>query len=176
MSGLITGDEHKQGLIGTDGKELSTPKPLKTALYLSEKLTPTRNITGYHPWEVVRTANAFVDYIMRNGIPDYISLEHDLHEEHYQDFLEHQAKGIMAISYESFTHKTGYDCARWLVSFCEAHLKSGGDMTNPRLRLHAVGVHALNPAGTQNIIALLSDYMIHRGWEVNVFEAKPEAK
>ena len=37
----------------------------------------------------------FTDFISQNGVPDFISFDHDLGEE-----------------------KTGYDCAKWLVGFC----------------------------------------------------------
>jgi hypothetical protein len=176
MEGLTTGDEHKQGLIGADGKELSTPKPLKTALYLDASKTPVRNITGYAPWAVVRNFPDFAGHIMRHGIPDYISFEHDLAEEHFADFAANQAQGVMAIEYDSFTEKTGYHCAQWLISFCEMHRQNGADMSLSPHRIKTVGIHSDNPAGAVNIMHLLQDYMTYMGWELNVFQAKPEAK
>ena len=43
----------------------------------------------------VKSYLEFTDFILRNGLPDFISFDHDLGEE-----------------------KTGYDCAKWLVEYC----------------------------------------------------------
>lgn len=46
----------------------------------------------------VRTYTSFVAYITDNGLPDFISFDHDL--------------GLQ---------ESGYDCAKWLVEFCLDH-------------------------------------------------------
>ena len=46
----------------------------------------------------VRSFDEFVSYITENGLPDYISFDHDLGE-----------------------GKSGYDCAKWLVDYCLDH-------------------------------------------------------
>lgn len=43
----------------------------------------------------VYTFDEFTEFITQNGLPDFISFDHDLGE-----------------------GKTGYDCAKWLVEFC----------------------------------------------------------
>lgn len=43
----------------------------------------------------VRSFTAFVDYINQNGLPNFISFDHDLGLE-----------------------ESGFDCARWLVNYC----------------------------------------------------------
>lgn len=58
-------------------------------LYLDD-LRPTPN--GF---ERVYTYEEFVKFISENGLPDFISFDHDLGE-----------------------GKTGYDCAKWLVEYC----------------------------------------------------------
>lgn len=47
-------------------------------------------------WVIIRTYGDFVDWIVENGLPDYISFDHDLGEKEF----------------------TGYDCAKWLVDYC----------------------------------------------------------
>jgi len=46
-------------------------------------------------FERVYSYEEFVKFIMENGLPDFISYDHDLGE-----------------------GKTGYDCAKWLVEYC----------------------------------------------------------
>ena len=54
--------------------------------YLDKELYPNKEITQVYDY------NEFVDWIEKNGIPDWIFFDHDLGEE-----------------------KTGMDCAKWLV-------------------------------------------------------------
>jgi hypothetical protein len=89
-------------------------------------------------WEVVRSYNAFVDYINTNGVPDLISFDHDLSFEHYP-FGE--VNPNTKIPYETYKEKTGYDCAKWLIE-------------NKHLPTHCV-VHSMNPVGKENILFLL---------------------
>jgi hypothetical protein len=60
-------------------------------------------------WVVVRNYAQFRDYIETNGFPKFISFDHDLADEHYA------GTGYMGSSY---SEKTGYDCAKWLVEVC----------------------------------------------------------
>jgi len=61
----------------------------KTCLYLDD-LRPTPE--GF---ERVYDYEGFTEFITQNGLPDFISFDHDLGE-----------------------GKTGYDCAKWLVEYC----------------------------------------------------------
>ena len=58
-----------------------------TKLYLDDTRNP--KTPG---WNIVRTFDEFVDYIDTHGLPDIMSLDHDLGE-----------------------FKGGYDCVKWLV-------------------------------------------------------------
>lgn len=61
-------------------------------LYLDDlRPTPTN-------FERVYTFEEFVAHILQNGLPDFISFDHDLGE-----------------------GKTGFDCAKFLVEFCLDH-------------------------------------------------------
>ncbi len=56
-------------------------------LYLDDIRNP--KTTG---WDIVRSYEEFVEYINTNGLPEIMSLDHDLG-----------------------TFKSGYDCVKWLV-------------------------------------------------------------
>jgi len=58
------------------------------------------------PAEIVWLKNydEFITHITENGLPDILSLDHDLS---WEDMIGKPS-----------TEKTGYDCARWLVEYC----------------------------------------------------------
>jgi len=88
-------------------------------------------------WIIVRNFWEFCNYIQKFGLPDYISFDHDLADEHYID--------------ADSTEKTGYECAKWLVDFCFDNGKSLPDYM----------VHSANPTGKQNIISYLENAKKH---------------
>lgn len=59
-------------------------------LYLDDTRVPRSS-----GWIIVRSHDEFIDWISKNGVPEEISLDHDLG-----------------------TDKTGYDCAKWLCEYC----------------------------------------------------------
>ena len=56
-------------------------------LYLDDIRNPKTN-----DWDIVRSYDEFVDYINKNGLPNNLSLDHELGG-----------------------YKSGYDCIKWLV-------------------------------------------------------------
>lgn len=88
-------------------------------------------------WDVVRSYDAFVDYIEKNGVPDMISFDHDLADEHYATVSWQCEPLVDVIDYTTFKEKTGYECAKWLIA----------RGTLPK----EYTVHSLNPVGAQNI-------------------------
>lgn len=89
-------------------------------------------------WIIVRNYDEFVDWILKNGLPDVISFDHDLADEHY----------AFAGNYNIFREKTGYDAAKWLVEFCMYE----------KLQLPEYYVHSMNVVGKENIINYLENY------------------
>lgn len=75
-------------------------------------------------WYVARTYQAFIDGIKLQGMPEYITFDHDL-----QDFNE------------DGTENTGYTCLKWLVDYCIDH-----DMMLP-----VCFFHSMNPIGVKNM-------------------------
>jgi hypothetical protein len=90
-------------------------------------------------WIIVRTYDAFVSYIEVKGLPDLISFDHDLSFDHYLEVNQNQ------IDYNTFTEKTGYHAAQWLVDYC-----LDKDLPLPRCK-----VHSMNVEGKGNIERIL---------------------
>lgn len=128
---------------------------MKKALYLDDVRTPTDTIPGYAPWVVVRNYEEFTDYILQNPIPDLISFDHDLGEEHMNDYFNQIAqRGYQIPNYEDYTEKTGLDCARFLVD----HIQQN------KLELKGCAVHSHNPVGASNIQSFINGFKKHMGW------------
>jgi len=98
-------------------------------------------------WNVVRTYDDFVGYIDHFGLPDLISFDHDLADEHYSPEM-HNGKNQYNKLYDSFKEKTGYDCAKWLCEYC----------ADNELPLPMYVVHSMNPIGKENILSVLDNY------------------
>lgn len=136
---------------------------MKIALYLDDTRTPTETIPGYAPWVVVRNYQEFVDYIVQNPIPDLISFDHDLGEEHVNDYFNQFAqKGYQIPDYESYKEKTGLDCARFLAEHIQAN----------NLQLKNCAVHSHNPVGSNNIQSFINGFNRHMGWPETCYLGK----
>ena len=134
-------------------------------LYLDDTRTPVED-----RFDVVRTFEAFQEYILTNGIPKYISFDHDLSEEHMQDYFSQQRKfGFQVPSYSDYKTKTGYDCALWLCKYIDDCNQEGIP-----LELQAVGVHSHNPVGAKNIQETINAFKTYMGWTPDCFIAKHE--
>ena len=97
-------------------------------------------------WDIARNCYEFVKYIEWKPMPETISFDHDLAEEHY-------SKGIASeedwADYHLTDHiPTGYDCAKFLIEHCDKH-----NIPLPRIK-----VHSMNPVGKQNIINLINGF------------------
>lgn len=101
-------------------------------------------------WTLVRSAKEFRDYIESNGIPDVVSYDHDLSPEHYAKVMYSTDPGEYNKLYNSFTHQTGLDCAKWL---CEVCVEKG-------LKIPVTNVHSMNPIGASNISSTVMNYAL----------------
>lgn len=91
-------------------------------------------------WIIVRNYYEFCNYIQKFGLPDFISFDHDLADEHYMD-----------VDNSEYEEKTGYECAKWLVDWCLEN----------SLSLPKFVVHSANPIGKQNIESYLNNATKH---------------
>lgn len=106
-----------------------------------------RHIYEDDNWDVVRTYDDFVGYIGYFGLPDLISFDHDLADEHYSPAM-YDGNDRYNQLYDSFKEKTGYECAKWLCEYC----------TDKKLPLPMYIVHSMNPTGKENILTVLDSY------------------
>lgn len=95
-------------------------------------------------WITVRSYDAFVAEITSNGLPDFITFDHDLGIESYIRATGDQASHA-AFHASADREMTGYDAALWLIDYC----------TNHALPLPECQVHSMNPIGRANIWAVL---------------------
>jgi hypothetical protein len=84
-------------------------------------------------FDIVRTYNAFVDYIKTNGLPHYISFDNDL-----------------GLAENGTIAPDGLAAAKWLV------YESGLDLRNLEFK-----VHSANPVAAEQIKGLLNNYLKH---------------
>lgn len=92
-------------------------------------------------WVVVRNYKQFCNHITEHGLPEFISFDHDLAEEHYHDPTDELKKF-------DYKEKTGYDCAKWLCDFCQKN----------KCRVPNYTVHSMNPVGAKNIDTYIKNF------------------
>lgn len=115
--------------------------------------------TGFNPlindsWVIVRNYEAFVYAIEKNGIPDFISFDHDLALDHYppQEAWSSQDKYDEWESKNQSVEKTGYHCALWLIDYC----------IDNKIKICDFFVHSMNPYGGQKIKSILTQFTKHQ--------------
>ena len=95
---------------------------------------------GY--WDVVKNFDEFKNYILNNEIPEIISLDHDLTNDHYRyAFAKY-------IPYDEVRGKTGYHCLLWLILYCE----------NNGIEMPEILIHTMNVEGQNNMNNLIHAY------------------
>ncbi len=106
-------------------------------------------------WNIVRNYTQFCRWIEENGIPDFISFDHDLADDHYNDLFSDENwkknDSDIILKYDEYKEKTGYECAKWLVDYC---LENG-------TKLPDYQVHSANPVGKKNIESYLLNAKKH---------------
>jgi hypothetical protein len=106
-------------------------------------------------WSIVRSYDEFVQFITEKGLPDFVSFDHDLADDHYNDLFSDKnwakKNSDIKLDYNSYKEKTGYECAKWLVDWC----------VDNGLKLPDYVVHSANPVGKSNIISYLENAKKH---------------
>lgn len=85
-------------------------------------------------WIIVKNYDDFCSIILDRGLPEILSLDHDL-----ADFIE-----VDNVKEE----RTGKTCANWLVYYC----------MDSNIKLPKYYVHSSNPNGVENIMCYLDNY------------------
>ena len=97
-------------------------------------------------YTIVENYDKFVGMVQAFGVPEFVSFDHDLAQQHYGHGLNNDE-----IPYARYTEKTGYDCAKWLVDFCSER----------GVKFPAYKVHSMNPVGTTNITTYIENAKKH---------------
>lgn len=118
--------------------------PEEAFIYTKNELFIKKN------WVIVRNYNEFTDYIKRNGVPFFISFDHDLADTHYtpEHLWNDYNKSKKWQSNQIHKEKTGYECAKWLVDFC----------IDNKIKCPQYFCHSMNPVGKDNILRLLNNF------------------
>jgi len=117
----------------------SPERRYKSVLYLDDVRVPL--ILGI---DVVRNYTEFVAYLQTHEMPELISLDHDLDISHCPRFEDEWTWRRQGIPYETYTEKTGRECAQYIV--------------DQGLDLQQWAVHSQNPIGGGNIRRILQRY------------------
>lgn len=99
-------------------------------------------------WVVVKNYKEFVQTVKSKGIPETVSFDHDLCDEHYAEYTAAHDPfliGERRIRYEIFQEKTGFDCAKFLTELC----------VEQKVPIPLYYIHTLNPIGRQNIYSIM---------------------
>jgi len=113
-------------------------------LFLDDYRSPQQvpailKVAPANEWIVVRSYDQAVDCILQNGMPDFISFDHDLNDDHY--------------AYPNKTHeKTGMTFARWFIDWI-----IDNDIVVPDHFDYYV--HSMNPHGAENIRSIMASFM-----------------
>lgn len=120
-------------------------------LFLDDERMP-KNVTWVDlplvEWTIVRNYDQFVEIIQKQGLPNIVSFDHDLADEHYAEYTaahDPNSPSRGTFNYEKLKEKTGYDCAKWLAQYCV-------DNSKPIPQYY---VHTMNPIGGKNIFSIL---------------------
>lgn len=105
-------------------------------------------------WEVVRNFDEFKSHIETNGMPSFISFDHDLADTHYtpEHLWTDYDKSKEWQEQQVHKEKTGYECAIWLVDYC----------IDNSLQLPNYYCHSMNPVGKDKILGLLQSFQNNR--------------
>lgn len=98
---------------------------MKKLLWLDDFRNPKDYIQDNYNITWVKNYDEFCNYINTNGLPDIICFDHDLGQE-----------------------KSGYDCAKFVVSYCKAH----------NLDIPEFDIQSSNTVGKDNIRCLLNNW------------------
>ena len=134
---------------------------LRTALFIDAKDEPRDVLPNAKPWVLIRNYQEFVDYLENNPLPDFISFNHDLANEHTEDYLKQvMEQGYQEPRYQDYKEKTGLDCAMYLIEMIQAKSLT---------ELPSTACHSPNPIGARNIVTCISGFQKHLGFVPNIF-------
>lgn len=115
----------------------------------AEKFTPLLTLTKTMPtdWLLAKSYKEFCFLLDNLGIPDMVSLDHDLDETAMEECMLAIGQG-REFNYAFVKEKTGLDCVKYLIKKCgEAGVK-----------IPKYHIHTANPNGAANMLRELEQY------------------
>jgi hypothetical protein len=103
-------------------------------------------------WYIVRSYDEFISYLTTyysstKTLPEIISFDHDLSDEHYTHAFA--TSETLLEAYDTYKEKTGYHCAEYLISFC---------LDNNVLPPEKLFIHSQNFSGSRNILSVFASF------------------
>lgn len=99
-------------------------------------------------WVIARNYKQFVECIQTNGLPELVSFDHDLADEHYGLISKTDHLTWEEYHLSEDREYTGLDCAKWMVDYCIEN--------NQKLPQYLC--HSMNPTGRENILIYLRNF------------------
>jgi hypothetical protein len=90
-------------------------------------------------WIIVKNYDQFIKYIVENGLPYFVSFDHDLAFEHLAPETENWV----------YKEKTGFHCVKWLVEYC----------IDNDLQFPEYAVHSQNTIGCENMLSYIKSFL-----------------
>lgn len=138
----------------------------KIGLFLDDLREPLDIPKSIDRWYIVKNYKEFCDFIVlyvqdHGEFPHLISLDHDLHTDHY---VKESKRRIGApIMYSQYHEKTGKECAEWLCEYSY----------NNKIPLNSIiNIHSENEMGAGNMRWFLEKYIKQEGYEGIVINNK----
>jgi hypothetical protein len=129
-------------------------------IYLDDVRTPVDT-----DWVVVRNYDEFVQKVSEIGLGgiETISLDHDLGPSAMKEYFENVHPNY-TLDYRNIAEKTGYECAKWLVSyFYETNPTQPLLIRGTPIEFPTVYTHSANPIGSANIMGYINNFLMNEG-------------
>lgn len=95
---------------------------------------------------LVKSYEEFINILNQKGLPEMVSIDHDLHPLHYKIGARNNFMSLLG--YEKCNIPTGLNAAKYLIKYCQ----------EKKLKLPVCYSHSQNPAGRQAILELIKKY------------------
>jgi hypothetical protein len=110
-----------------------------------------QEVSGVSPedWVIVRNYEEFVSHIRHFGAPKKVSFDHDLCDDHMNEYLKIRDIPSKKFDYAKFKTKTGFHCAQYLIQHC----------ADNSLDFPEYFIHTYNHIGYENIEKEITKYV-----------------
>lgn len=100
-------------------------------------------------WVIVRSHDDFVRYILKNGIPNLISFDHDLADEHYsyKDLDDYELLRMDDVE------KNGYESLKWICDYV-LEIYEEKNIVLPKMKFHTGNI-----VGMKNMVSYYNNFI-----------------